>query len=496
MNIDELISKYLDGELSEQEDALLRTEMSEDPLKKTDFDDAIFMHYALKEDAKALKVPEDLKRNTQDLVLMKIMNEQPTILKLQKRKRIVARLSYAVAAVLVFGFALISEFPTLKHYNQLYSYRAKESNLNSGADAKKNSNSAKMNDNSASESNNEIANSQNLTKAKRVSTPLINNAITNSAENMMVAKEAFKLLAPKSINEPDDATALASREIEPNVDVNNNTNSNVRKEFSTAQTEANIIASKLAESADVIKEIKSENKAIDNSANTSKINTVNSFSPADISGLKQNTLGYTGSENKFEQYADMQSKNPDIELSSCFGGNLMNNVFDDKISSFSVGFSQSLGYRVNKVHKFGFEFGFMNYTANELTNIKVPISVNSEPLTKTEVQQQYNGEPGPTVLVQVNSKNEGSKIWGTVFYEYRALDWDWFSLDTRIGIGGSKDGLLNLGRVTGSIQIFNGFVLNVGLDGRMFYTSLPKTYGGTSRLVGAMTFIYGFQINL
>ncbi len=488
MNIDELISKYLDGELSDHEDVLLRAEMSKDPLKKTDFDDAIFMHYSLRADAKALKVPEDVKRNTQDFVLMKIMNEQPTILKLQKRRRIVERLSYSVAAVLIFGFALISEFPAMKHYNQLYTYQAKELIKESAQSDNSLTKSETSNNKFATKSANS-ASKNNRNNSEKANTPVINNAIANSVVNMSEAKEAFKLLAPKSEIDQEQATSMAYSELDTS-DKNIISTDSDKDNLDAGKKEIN--THRLAEAIDLAKEIKNDAEA-NNQSNQSIVRSSNAFSQSFSGDLKSEQMRYTGAENNFEQYAEMQTMNPGIELITSYGGTMMNNVFNDKVSKFSIGFSQSFGYRINEVHKFGFEFGSMNYTSFENSMVRIPL--NSSGLESiVDLQQQYNNDPGPTVLVQVQSKKEGHTVWGSVFYEYRALDLDWFSLDARLGLGGSKDGLMNIDRVTGSIDLYRGFKLSVGLDSRFFYTNIPKSYSGTSRLVGAFSLIYGVQI--
>lgn len=460
MNTDDLISKYLDGELSDSEDALLRSEVSENPKIKEDFDDAIFMHYSIKEDAKSLKLPDDLRINTQDAVLMRIMNEQPILKKLQTRREIMSKISYAAAAILVFGFSFISEFPALKYYNQLASYQSKE--LNKANRISLISVSTDLADNADNAVKAEKANTNSKTIMLGAKVRTIKNAIVNSANSINVAKDAFRLLNPDNLS--DDFSML------------------VEEDNST------II---IAES--IIDEVETSHSSNDYKIDLSNSNVQrNSFSLSE-SGIQKSGMDDFGNNNTIESYYNNQMLNPDVELTTCFGTNLSNNVFDDNQGTMALGLSQSIGYRLNNNHKVGFEFGYMNYSFLETKMIKVPVESFAES-SKTEIQNPNN--LGPTVLVPVSHQMEARTIWGSMFYEYRLLDLDYFKVEARLGVGGSKDGLLSLSRFTGAIELFNGLSFSVGIDGRMFYTTLPNSGSEDAKFRSALSVIYGIQLNL
>src|SRR5690606_24961107 len=84
MNIDNLISKYLDGELSEAEDLKLRNIITSNDKARDIFNSYIDLHIAAKEDAKSIQTPADLKSDTEDLVLMNIMNATAAPAKVSK----------------------------------------------------------------------------------------------------------------------------------------------------------------------------------------------------------------------------------------------------------------------------------------------------------------------------------------------------------------------------------------------------------------------------
>ncbi|MGA2296094.1 MAG: hypothetical protein ABSG15_00920 [FCB group bacterium] len=77
MSLDDKISKYLDGELSEEEDFFLRHEVSKNPTAREKFDASVGLHLAFREDAESVFPPEDLVQSTEDIVLMKILAQAP-----------------------------------------------------------------------------------------------------------------------------------------------------------------------------------------------------------------------------------------------------------------------------------------------------------------------------------------------------------------------------------------------------------------------------------
>lgn len=68
MNLDLLISKYIDGELTESEDKLLREMIINEPYAKELFDRAINVHLLIKEDSSSIETPPELKFAVQSYI--------------------------------------------------------------------------------------------------------------------------------------------------------------------------------------------------------------------------------------------------------------------------------------------------------------------------------------------------------------------------------------------------------------------------------------------
>lgn len=119
MNIDNLISKYLDGELTENEDLQLRNIISTNDKARDIFNTYIDLHIAAKEDAKSINTPEELKSETEDLVMMAIMNASAMPIKQSRSLNIFnlfpRQLVSMVAALLLITFSYTSDMNIFKN---------------------------------------------------------------------------------------------------------------------------------------------------------------------------------------------------------------------------------------------------------------------------------------------------------------------------------------------------------------------------------------------
>lgn len=125
MNIDSLISKYLDGELTESEDLQLRNIISSNEKARDIFNTYIDLHIAAKEDAKSITTPEDLVSSTEDIVMMAIMNASATPVSANRSFNIFnifpRQLVSMVAALLLITFTYTSDLNIFKFSNPSYS---------------------------------------------------------------------------------------------------------------------------------------------------------------------------------------------------------------------------------------------------------------------------------------------------------------------------------------------------------------------------------------
>jgi hypothetical protein len=74
MNTEKLISKYLDGNLTNEEDAILRFAINNDLKAKNAFEQSVHIFSIMKKDAQDIRVPKKLLSNTEDIIMMKYIN--------------------------------------------------------------------------------------------------------------------------------------------------------------------------------------------------------------------------------------------------------------------------------------------------------------------------------------------------------------------------------------------------------------------------------------
>ena len=210
MNIDNLISKYLDGELTENEDLQLRNLISSNDSARDIFNTYIDLHIAAKEDAKSITTPEDLKSETEDLVLMAIMSASAMPTKPSKSLNIFnlfpKQLVSMVAALLLITFTYTSDFNIFK--GNTPSYSKAEMNVSIPVVSSKEVNTSKA----VSSNRNSISTSV----AVKTTNVESNNtdAIKNEVEAISVAKiETISKVTQKStlnINDEDNTKVIAA----------------------------------------------------------------------------------------------------------------------------------------------------------------------------------------------------------------------------------------------------------------------------------------------
>ena len=113
MNIDDLILKYIDGELTHKEDEELRQILSTDTVAKGLFDTDVLLHAAMREDSASIHPPIDLINKTEDMLLMKILASQPIVAETpDKSYKFQKRYVFAslIAVFLLFSILKIDDF--------------------------------------------------------------------------------------------------------------------------------------------------------------------------------------------------------------------------------------------------------------------------------------------------------------------------------------------------------------------------------------------------
>ena len=186
-----------------------------------------------------------------------------------------------------------------------------------------------------------------------------------------------------------------------------------------------------------------------------------------------------------------------ININSFFGTDVIRSGISDDQKAIVSNFSQSVTYSITNTHSVGVEFGYSNYTFNE--NLATNETQTQKIKQKDEAILKVN-ELSPLPInfnySSLSFDNNKQIYWGAAFYELLMLDNNIISLKSRIGAGVTEEGPLSYGRIFSCYQLFNGFNITIGTEGRVFYSRFPEISQSSKELKAIFSIIYGFQINL
>lgn len=441
MKIEKLISAYLDGELSREQDKELRDAIVEDPFAKRQFDSSVDIHMALKEDAKNIAPPDDLVRETEDLVMMKILNKNklPEVVESKRRKPVFYYLT-AASVVLMLGFLFrIYEpgmFDNVLYGNQEFTYNQYIEELN--------------------------PNTFDLAVPKSIDFKQTNGAKSENRSVVVSSSASNDLSSNDDINKSD--TKFTSNY--PIVNNKSYVSDNILPKESTSM--AHISHGKNNRSANFVASLKE----------TDIINA----SIAEINGnpyliLNKNLPNYT--------YLPANFQGNQIKISSFVANSLMNGGINSAGNKPILNYSQSIAYNSNENLSFGLEFGYMEFDSRRNVTSSGGNGEFTLP-TSIEVQNPNDGKfVPPTLPVVVNNQ----LFWGAVFVNYDILKYNNLYVESRLGAGGTSSGPLSYGRLQAKYEIYDNIYLNLGSEGRLFIYSLDgKNLTGSS-----LSLIYGIQ---
>lgn len=506
MNYDELISGYFDGELTPEQDEALRQEMANNPELKADFDDAVFMHYALKNDAQSLDVPEDLKRNTHDLVMMRMLTDkskslpksddilleemakttsQEPKLTIVKRWHSARHFVASVAAVLILGFVNVSEYSIFRHLNDIYTYQNDYFDVTKISQNNKTTNTKIVYRNIIIRDNS--GNAENIDANLEQNAETQNAVITN--ENSIEVQAKIETSTPKENSSSNtevmsmlaQATPLTSN-LEDNSDNINNIDI---ADSDFASEESN----DFSENNNLLNSNLTSPKAMQSLA----LDKDNAFSSDNTFG-NDNTVAFSKNINEPSSWINPNrmsfnndKQNVNLELKSYFAGNTVFNSYMNNEHMISLGFSQSIGYSLDGKNKFGIEIGNINQSSSRVEMMEVryqQFAIGDAPL-----------EPSPKVLLPYKKDENINYLWGSIFYEYNFIKDGYFNLDGRINIGANGKGAMNILRLTASYKIFGAINLSIGLDNRSFFVNNLSKKAGKTQFINSMSLIYGLEFS-
>lgn len=444
MKLDDLISKYLDGELSYNDDIELRQMLKENPDAKADFDAAVLINATIREDASMIKTPSDLLVNTEDLVLMRILAEDNSKARSKEKRRIIAwlpRFSFVFAIFIFVAIYFITDFrnPFVEKSTQSSIVNSRNSNL-----TKQNNDvmiaSDQLNSKNSQTKNNKsfVLNTQN--KEKSINSTSNTPVVYASNQDAIEANSFINNEIPTDISSDK---SIVLNEI--------NSNNNINSYF---------------------------NNAINSSPTIAKIN-------AFTSNLVRSNI-YT--ENRLKPMLNLpmfENLNTPVVLNTIFSTSSYKN------KPFAT-LSQSIGYNFDKKVSVGLEFGYTSYNYDRTTIIKVPISTGGALNSKLEIGNWAEQSAG-YINLPINLEQKYRQYWISTFIDYNILDYNILNLNSRFGAGLSGNGALAYTRLMSELELYNGIYLKFGGELKTFEALM---HNAKAKYITTGGLIYGLQLKL
>ncbi len=488
MSLDLLISKYLDGELNLEEDKQLRELLKEDPNSKSEFDAAVILNAAFKEDAESLKAPADIVSETEDLILMRILNTPkaaPSVVKHQRRYRYRTAVAFLLAVAIIGGVFSISEISQLQFADRFAQ----------SVDTQTINNIDELN-NYLGFANNDVA----QTIVNNEQQPISEIAQTEiSSNNTIRRKAALSTKFAEEVNINNEVLVNSSREIDESQlseveEMILDNNEQVAKQI-IAPVESKDDAP--AEAKDIAMSSINEAKEGRNSG------TVQSSEPAltyqtsrTNDAMKQDAMTQmnirtsrttSGALPNNVVMFDPFNERTDIILTTFFGTDLTNRSSEANGKNPINIYSQSISYGFSKKSRIGLEVGSIEYDYDFYTYVRVPTSI--APTSSVEGLNPIGTDDG-YFFIPISLNRRAQTYWGAALWDYELYNTELFALQSRLAIGASGDGMLVFARLFGQVNVYRGFYITLGTEARGFDGKINSNRRG---FIGTSSIIYGLQ---
>ncbi|GEM_PF-2141956 len=455
MKLDDLISKYLDGELSYDEDIHLRNLLKNNPDTKAEFDSAVLINSAIREDAQSIQASQDFLKNTEDLVLMRILSaNEPAVAQKEKRKLPLwlPGLSFMFALFMIATLYFITN--------------------TSNTDSVSNSRALSLNNPSSQQQQNNpnLSDDFSDTTKQNTSTP------KSHSPKVFVSK----------YNKDSQIAQILSE-----------SNSKLSESFSSNDILSDAISynlyqpainSKIVEdSENISKALSSNNYSNEKLLTTSNASSFTLFS----SRLLSSNFANQNNQIKLNPNANinlsfLENFTTPVILSTLYTANSIN-----KNAKTISSLSQSIAYNCTEDVALGIEFGYTEYNYDRTTMIKVPFT-NGSLNSKVEIGNNHD-QSSEYVYIPINLAQNYKQYWVSTFMDYDVFDYERISLNTRIGAGLSGNGAMFYSRLISDVELFNGVYLKFGGEIKSFE---GLVLNAKTKYITTGSLIYGIKLKL
>jgi hypothetical protein len=483
---DILVSKYLDGSLSADEDRTLRTILSENPIAKEQFNMAVSLHIAMKDEPE-IDIDDKVLLATENAIFSSLRLESPksqpvtshSLIKTKHRKTYAPR----IAAFFVVFIAVISSIAELKLPFSASSYFAQIENETSSIAATS-------------------SQTKNVAETK-------NNSSQKNTIRLYSTEQSVEQAQSSDLSEGDLNIAAADKtngiEI-PDI------NQEIFVPFSVAMTNLTMnprlesSQEKTLTSSNVYEPNIQGNIEIRGESHNDDVQETNAQRPhsSEIAGIVKNQYDVSDHTKGAEQTVLHSNEHK----SSVHIRSFLNNgfVYGNKSSVNASSFSQSIGYDVKQGTKVGLEMGQVGFTyayqsaSNQLisqdivTQKEYPYGRNMSLLGK---EDNNNSLPIDNDTQENSiSDNTVSLYWGGAFIEQALLNTQDFAINVAGGIGAAGSGPLVFARSYAEYKVNSTISLSIGAEGKTFSVREGRQSGKSLQTNVMIALAYGLQVKL
>lgn len=185
--------------------------------------------------------------------------------------------------------------------------------------------------------------------------------------------------------------------------------------------------------------------------------------------------------------------NSNIEINSLLGTDIVQfgvNSTNQIINSFT----QSFAAEITNGSSLGLEAGYLEFKsfAKKITEISKPSKGGLNGFTILELENNSSDNP---ILIRI----EGIEVvnqrlfWVGLFYERNFLNYENFKVSSRISLGASDNGVISSLKLLAKYNLTRGIILTLGTDAKIFEGTFNENQ--INRLNSAFSFIYGVKFS-
>ncbi len=520
--LDYLSSKYIDADLSFEEDKILRNITNQNPNLKDNFFNNIDIYQSIKEESKNIEIPHEFLNDTENLLVDKLFNKN-TVLnsniinlqneyanfnnydyhldqlelleneenqfvnqnsktkfmnldKISNKNTVFNKLSLVAACFLLFFVYNINEF---KSTNKINSFA--DLNFEIKLDKEDNNSYNSLNNSNSNNSDNfnnsnKIQNSGNTLSSNTTNENLTKNNLGNNLGENIETNIDNKLDNKLKESILEDNIIISNindiRDIDNKNIVNKNIDNNLN---STTQSEQTAIIN--------------NNNNINNSNNSNNSNNAVIPNTIILNPMNSQVVNLKNKNNSVNNSFVYEKNhiNTTFKLNSSISNDLNNSRFTDQNNAIINHYAQSVAIQIDENNDIGFEFGFSDFNFDDKANLIITTEIPNN--TPGSNLKEYK-----TVIVPVELRKNYTMYWGLGFIEKNLFKYNDLSLNSKFAFGFSNDGPQSYFRMSAKYELIKNLNLNIGLDARYMNVNLPF-YVNANNLSAttALSLNYGIQ---